>query len=136
MVLAKSLLLRQVDNNMALYVTTSNPLDRTIKIFDQFYATNLVVNSNDYDIILSYFKLYCETTDIAENFTAVFFRIAQEAGINPIELLEIIKTNANDKISLNKVFCYYLNTFKSKASLYGVALVPKPIAPVARNVVL
>lgn len=136
MELAKSLLLRQVDNNMSLYVTTSNPLDRTIKIFDQFYATNLVVNSNDYDIILSYFKLYCETTDIAENFTAVFFRIAQEAGINPIELLEIIKTNANDKISLNKVFCYYLNTFKSKASLYGVALVPKPIAPVARNVVL
>lgn len=129
-------MLRQVDNNMSLYVTTSNPLDRTIKIFDQFYATNLVVNSNDYDIILSYFKLYCETTDIAENFTAVFFRIAQEAGINPIELLEIIKTNANDKISLNKVFCYYLNTFKSKASLYGVALVPKPIAPVARNVVL
>lgn len=121
---------------MSLYVTTSNPLDRTIKIFDQFYATNLVVNSNDYDIILSYFKLYCETTDIAENFTAVFFRIAQEAGINPIELLEIIKTNANDKISLNKVFCYYLNTFKSKASLYGVALVPQPIAPVARNVVL
>lgn len=121
---------------MSLYVTTSNPLDRTVKIFDQFYATNLVVNSNDYDIILSYFKLYCATTSIAENFTAVFFRIAQEAGINPIELLEIIKTNANDKISLNKVFCYYLNTFKSKASLYGVALVPKPIEPVARNVVL
>lgn len=111
-------------------------MDRTVKIFDQFYATDLIVNSNDYDVVLSYFKQNCDTIAIAENFTAVFFRIAQEAGINPIELLEIIKTSAKDKMSLNKVFCYYLNTFKSKASLYGVALVPKPVEPVARNVVL
>lgn len=121
---------------MSLFVTYKNEMDRTIKIFDEFYATDLIVPSNDYDVVRGYFLNVCETTAIADNFTALFFRIAQEAGINPIELLEIIKTGANDKLSLDKVFCYYLNTFKSKSSLYGVAVIPKPIQPVARNVVL
>jgi hypothetical protein len=121
---------------MSLFVTYNNEMDRTIKIFDQFYATDLIVNSNDYDVVRGYFTNVCDTKAIANNFTALFFRIAQEAGINPIELLEIIKTGANDKLSLNKVFCYYLNTFKSKSTLYGVAVIPKPIQPVARNVVL
>ena len=121
---------------MTLFVTYSNEMDKTIKIFDQFYATDLVVPTNDYDVVRGYFLNVCDTTAIANNFTALFFRIAQEAGINPIELLEIIKTGANDKLSLDKVFCYYLNTFKSKSSLYGVAVIPKPLLPVARNVVL
>lgn len=121
---------------MSLYVTYANEMDKTVRIFDEFYATDLVINGNDYGVVLSYFKENCDTVGIAENFTAVFFRIAQEAGIRPMEFLELLQTNAKDKISLNKVFCYYLNTFKSKASLYGVAIVPRPIEPVARNVVL
>jgi len=95
---------------MSLFVTVNNEMDRTVKIFDEFYATDLVIPAN--------------------------FRIAQEAGIEPVELLELLQQNTNNKISLNKVFCYYLNTFKSKSSLYGVAVVPKPLEPVARNVVL
>ncbi len=121
---------------MSLFVTRENGLDRTVKIFDQFYSTDLVIPANTYSLVLSFFKQTCSTVSIAENYTAVFFRIAQEAGIPPIEFLELLQKNPNDKISLNKVFCYYLNTFKSKASLYGVAVVPKPIQPVARNVVL
>jgi len=121
---------------MSLFVTVNNEMDRTVKIFDEFYATDLVINASAYGIVLAYFKEQCSTISIAENFTAVFFRIAQEAGIEPMEFLELLKTNAQDKISLNKVFCYYLNTFKSKSSLYGVAVVPKPLEPVARNVVL
>ena len=121
---------------MTLFVTYSNELDRTIKIFDEFYATDLIVGTNEYDIVLSFFKNICGTVAIANNYTALFFRIAQESGISAMQLLDILKTNAQDKISINKIFCYYLNTFKSKASLYGVAVVPKPIQPVARNVVL
>jgi len=121
---------------MALFVTTENPMDRTVKIFDEFYATDLVIPANAYSLVLSYFKQQCSTESIAENYTAVFFRIAQEAGVPPMEFLDLLKKDANDKISLNKVFCYYLNTFKSKSSLYGIAVVPKPIQPVARNVVL
>lgn len=122
--------------DMPLFVTVDNPVDRTIKIFDQFYNNNLVINANEYSLVLSYFKNVCATNDIAENYTSIFFRIAQEVGINPVELLELVKTNAQDKLSLSKVFCYYLNTFKSKSSLYGLAILPKPVLPVARNVVL
>lgn len=111
-------------------------MDNTVVIFDQFYATDLVIPANAYSVILSYFKARCSTIDIAENYTAVFFRIAQEAGLPPMEMLDLLKQNASDNVSLNKVFCYYLNTFKSKSSLYGIAVLPRPIQPVARNVVL
>lgn len=121
---------------MSLFVTRENGLDRTVKIFDEFYGTDLVIPANTYSLVLSYFKENCSTVSIAENYTAVFFRIAQEAGIPPIEFLEVLQKNSSDNVALNKVFCYYLNTFKSKSSLYGIAVVPRPIQPVARNVIV
>lgn len=119
---------------MALYSVTQNKLDRTVKIFDAFYANEIIVPADQYDIIYGYFSSVCETKQIAANFTALFFRIAQEGGIGTIELLDLIKKN-NNKLDMNKIIAYYLNTFKSKSTLYGVSIVPRPNQPVARNVV-
>ena len=119
---------------MSLFVTRSNPLDKTIQIFDEFYATNLLINAIDYDVVLAFFKESTNTIDIAENFTAVFFRIAQESDVDALALLENIK--GINTVQLNKVMAYYLNSFKSKTSLYGVGKIPTPVQPVARNVVL
>ena len=112
-----------------------NSVDQTVRIFDSFYNLNLVVNAADYDIVYSYFKGVSENTNIASNFTVVLFRIAQDGGYNVLDLLQIIK-GAGNKLQMNKVICYYLNTFKSKASLYGVSNVPKPNQAAQRNVVL
>lgn len=119
---------------MALYSISQNQLDRTVKIFDAFYANEIVVPSDQYDIVNGYFTSVCETKQIAANFTALFFRIAQEGGISALDLLDLVKKNTN-KLEMNKIIAYYLNTFKSKSSLYGVSVVPKPNQPVARNVV-
>lgn len=119
-----------------LYQVTKISQDQTVAIFDAFYKSNLVVPTNQYDIVLSYFKGICETTEIANNFTAVFFRLAQENGVDALELLQQLKGQSRNKIDLTKIMAYYFNSFKSKTSLYGISVVPVPNQPVARNVVL
>lgn len=120
---------------MAKIIDNRSQMDQTVRIFDSFYSTDLVVSSNNFDVVYGYFKEVCPNKDTAENFTALFFRIAQEANINAVSLLEIIQ-GAPTKIKLNEIMAYYLNSFKSKTSLYGIGVVPKPNQSVARNVVL
>lgn len=110
-------------------------LDRTVKIFDSFYNKQLVIPTNDFDVVYGYFTSICDTKRIAANFTAVFFRICQESGVSPMELLPQIQ-GANSKLQMNSIITYYLNSFKSKTTLYGVAVLPKANQNVARNVVL
>lgn len=120
---------------MARIIDNRTQVDQTVKIFDSFYATDLVVNSNVFDLVYSYFKGVCPNKEVAENFTALFFRIAQEANIEAVALLEVLK-GASTQIKLNEIMAYYLNSFKSKTSLYGIGVIPKPNQAVARNVVL
>lgn len=119
---------------MAKILDTRTQLDQTVQIFDSFYSIDMVVNGNEYDIVRGYFLEVCDTKNIADNFTAVLFRIAQETGIDALELLDQIK-GVGSKLQMNKVICYYLNSFKSKTSLYGIGQIPSPNQPVARNIV-
>jgi hypothetical protein len=119
---------------MALFEVQKSELDNTVKIFDSFYSNQLKVNSNQYDIVRGYFIGVCKTKNVADNFTAVLFRIAQEADIDALELLENVKGTSNI-IQINRILAYYLNSFKSKTSLYGISSIPRSIQPVARNVV-
>lgn len=119
----------------SLQITERAGLDQTVRIYDNFYGTKLQVNAADYDVVYSYFKGASNSTVIAANFTALLFRIAQQGGFNVIDLLEVIK-GVENKLQMNAVICYYLNTFKSKTSLYGTGIVPTPNQTVQRNVVL
>ncbi len=122
---------------MSLITIENNEnIDRTVKIFDNFYSFTATIPSNQYDIVLSYFKGVCETETIAQNFTAFLFKVAQQSGIDAMTLLETIQGKTKNKLELNQYLAYYLNSFKSKHSLYGVATIPRPVQPVARNVVL
>ena len=118
---------------MPKILETTSDLDRTIRIFDSFYSIDLVVGANEYDIVHSYFVSVCATQNIANNFTVLLFRVAQETGVNIMDLLQSIQ--GKSKLQMNQTISYYLNSLKSKTSLYGVSLVPKPNQPVARNIV-
>lgn len=120
---------------MANIIDNRISLDNTIRIYDSFYAVNLVVGADQFDIVYGYFTSVCDTKNIAANFTAFLFRIAQETSIDILDLLAQIQ-GAGNKLQMNKVLAYYLNSFKSKTSLYGVAALPQPNLPVARNIVL
>jgi hypothetical protein len=119
---------------MARIIDERTSLDLTVKIFDDFYSFNMIVNGNEYDIVNGYFKTVCDTKNIAGNFTAFLFRISQETGIPVLDLLNQIQ-GTGSKLQMNQIISYYLNSFKSKTSLYGVSTVPQSNQPVARNIV-
>lgn len=119
---------------MARIIDNRSGMDQTVRIFDSFYAMNLVVNTDQYDIVHGYFVSVCSTKQIADNFTAILFRIAQQTGIDALTLLAELKGSKN-LLEMNKTMAYYLNGLKSKTSLYGVSVIPRPVLPVARNVV-
>lgn len=114
---------------------TKNSTNQTVYVFDSFYNINLVVNASEYDVVYSYFFGVCDNPNIAANFAAVLFRIAQDGKYNVIDMLETLK-GVNNNLQMNATMCYYLNTFKSKASLYGISQIPNPNQAVQRNVVL
>lgn len=118
---------------MAQIIDSRHTLDPTIRIFDSFYDWNSIVNGNEYDVVHGYFTSIIPSAATAGNFTAMLFRISQETGINVLELLGFIK--GTTKLKMNQILAYYLNSFKSKTSLYGVSIVPQPNQPAARNIV-
>ena len=120
---------------MPTFVDNRDSVDRTVVIFDRFYSSNLKVNASEFDVVYGYFSSISSTKQIAANFTGFLFRIAQDSGIPVLTLLQEIQGSDN-KLQMNRKLCYYLNSFKSKTSLYGVGVVPKPNQAVARNVVL
>lgn len=120
---------------MPTIIDNRNNLDNTVKIFDEFYNFNLVVDGSKYDIVYGYFFNKSKSKQIANNFTTFLFRIAQETGINVLTLLQELQGTGN-QLQLTGKIAYYLNSLKSKAALYGISRIPPPIVPVARNVVL
>lgn len=95
----------------------------------------MVVNPSEYDIVHGYFLEVCATKNIADNFTASLFRISQNTGLPVQTLLGYLRGDANsDKLHMDKTMCYFLNTLKSKSSLYGISQLPRPNQPVARNI--
>lgn len=122
-------------NKMPRIIDDRTELDRTVRVFDAFYQTDLKLNASEYDIVHGYFTSVCDTKNIADNFTTVLFRISTQTGVPVLQLLDELKGTSNS-LQMNKQICYWLNSLKSKTSLYGVSVVPQPVVPVARNVVL
>lgn len=110
-------------------------LDQTVRIFDQFYSADFTIPANEWDIVYGYFKGVCENDAIAGNLAAALFRVTFLSGVPALDLLQIIEGKATDKLHLNNVMCYYLNSVRSKTALYGTAAIPLPNQPVARNIV-
>lgn len=108
-------------------------LDKTVRIFDQFYSFDLVVDSNQYEIVYSFFIELTKNVNIAKNFATVVFRISNITGKNPLDLVDELR--AGNKLEVNALLAYYLNSLKSKATLYGVGNIPQPNIQVQRNVV-
>lgn len=116
-------------------VNNRSTLDRTVLIYDSFYEQNVTVDASKYDLVYSFFYEKNNNNRIAANFASALFRISQETGIDVVQLIDELKGLPN-KLELNKKISYYLNLLKSKTSQYGVARVPVPNFPTARNVVI
>jgi len=120
---------------MATIIDRRN-IDRTIAIYDSFYAVSFTVEANKFDVVFSFFYETSKNKEIAGNFTVVLLRIAEFTNIDVLTLLNQIKGVASEKLAITKQLAYYLNSFKSKTSLYGVGRIVSPNIPVSRNIVI
>ena len=107
-------------------------LDYTVRIFDQFYNLDLVVNASEYEIVNSYFKNYSSEEQVSKSFTDTLFRISNLTQIPVLELLQTFQSGDNPSIS--RTMAYYLNSVSNKNVLYGVSNVITPNQAVLRNV--
>lgn len=113
-----------------------NNIDQTVLIYDSFYALNLKVDAAQYDMVYSFFYERSKNSTTAGNFTVLIFRISQETEIPVTTLLAELRGDSVEKLNVSTKIAYYLNSMKSKTSLYGLASLPLPNQSVARNVVL
>jgi hypothetical protein len=109
-------------------------LDNSVRVFDQYYNFQVVVDSNHYEIVYSYFVSVTNTLDTAKNFTTMLFRIANITGENPLTLLEYMQ--GSTKLQVTSLMAYYLNGLKSKTTLYGISVTPSPNQTIQRNIVI
>lgn len=109
-------------------------LDRTVRVFDQFYNFDMVVEAGQYEIVYSYFYEMSKSKDVAKNFTTILFRISKVSGEDVLKLLEYL--TGSTKVEVHGIMIYYLNSLKSKTTLYGLSVEPTPNQPVQRNVVI
>lgn len=109
-------------------------LDQTVRVFDSFYNYEAAISADQYEIVNSYFRSVCTTTKIANNFTTMLFRIVSLTGTDAMTLLANIQ--GNTKLEISALMSYYLNSLKSKTTLYGVSVVPAPNETVQRNIVI
>lgn len=114
--------------------TPRTQLDNTVRVFDQFYNFDLVINGNQWDIVYSYFYDMSNSKDIAENFSTIIFRLSSVTGQNALDILDYVKgSSATETTAL---LAFYLNSSKSKTTLYGVTNIPQPNILIQRNIVI
>lgn len=112
----------------------SSTIDASVKLFDNFYNYDMVVDASQYEIVRSYFKSVNNSDIIAANFATMIFRIANITGNDALTLLSFIQ--GKTKLEANAIMIYYLNNIKSKTALYGISVVPQPNNNVQRNIIL
>ena len=114
-------------------VNVVNPsTDLTVRIFDNFYAYEQVVNSEEYDLVYSYLKSIFTTDTAAGNFTISLFRIAAETNVNVLTVLDSIQ--GQNTLQLTQTLAYYLNNLQSGSTLLGFGAAVTPNYYTARNV--
>jgi hypothetical protein len=105
----------------------------TTEVFDDFYNLNLLISSDQYDIVYSYFQSNTDNAAAAKSFTQTLFLIANETQINVLDLLETFK--GGDKLKISLTMAYYLNSTTNKTVLFGINQVPTPNNLIQRNIV-
>jgi pyruvate/2-oxoacid:ferredoxin oxidoreductase alpha subunit len=114
-------------------INALNPkIDQTVRVFDNFYNFEVDVPANEYDVVLSYFKSVFTTVQVAANFTATLFRIAEQTNTPVLSLLQQLE--GQNQIQITATLCYYLNNLRSPATLLGYTVPVTPNFYAARNV--
>lgn len=116
-------------------VNYTNPnTDPTVRTFDDFYGRELVIDSNIYDNVSSFFKSIFADKTAAENFTLSVFRISEDSG-TPVETI-LSELSSQNQVQITATLAYYLNNQRSNTTLLGITNISTPNQYVARNILI
>jgi hypothetical protein len=107
-------------------------VESTVRVFNQFYNLDLVVNASEYEIVYSFFRQYFNNQETTKSFTESLFRVSSETDIPVLELLQTFQ--GSDRLKINATMAYYLNSLSSKTLMYGVSNLLSPNILVQRNI--
>lgn len=107
-------------------------LDKTVRLYDEFYNFAIDVNSNEYDLVYSYFKQVFSDKLAAKNFTITLFQVAEKTQ-RPVQDL-LAEMQGQNQIQLTATLAYYLNNLRSNSTLLGINASVAPNYYAARNV--
>jgi len=108
-------------------------IDLTVRVFDDFFGFEQVVDAAEWDVVLSYFESIYTTKTAAANFSTALFRVANEQSVPVLELLQQIQTSSGPA-ELDLTLAYYLNNLRSNSTLLGTSQPVQPNYYAARNV--
>jgi len=108
--------------------------DPTVRVFDDFYKRELVIDSNKYDNVFSFFKSIFADEMAARNFTLNVFQISQDSG-TPVETILNDISNQN-QVKITATLAYYLNNLRSNSTLLGISTTATPNQYAARNILI
>lgn len=107
-------------------------IDQTVRVFDEFFRYDANVPANEYDIVNSFFLKEMTDQQVAANFTASLFQVAENTGIPAVTLLQEFQGQTG--MDLTASLAFYLNQVRSRATLLGVGVALQPNFYAARNV--
>ena len=116
-------------------VNYPNPgTDPTVRVFDDFYQRELVIDQNQYDIVYSFFASIFTSKDQAENFTLSVFQISEDNGESVDSILSTLKNQ--NTIQITATLAYYLNNQRSNTTLLGITSISTPNQYTASNILI
>lgn len=114
-------------------INALNPkIDLSARVFDDFNASTIEVDGNEYDVVNSYFVSVFADPYQAQNLTTTFFQIAQATNTPVLTLLAQVE--GQDAVQLTATMAYYLNGLRSPSTLLGINTPVLPNFYTARNV--
>lgn len=111
---------------------TNFQIDPTVRLFSQFYETDMVVSSSDYDTVIGYLLGVCSSRSIAENLAVSIFKIAKDYDFSVQDILAQIQ--GQDRLKLTVTLAYYLNSIRNASTYLGVGSPISPNQYTARNI--
>lgn len=101
---------------------------------ENFYTDpDININSEEYNIVIGFFRKVTSSEKSAEIFTLDLFRVSKGTNVPVLTLLESMKDS--DKFGINEIMAYYLNQIRSQSALLGVKNITSSNNKIARNVI-
>ena len=119
---------------MATLNYTNPGTDPTVRAFDEFYDRELIIDANQYDVVLAFFSKIFTDEFAAKNFTLSVFQISEDTG-SSVETILAQLSNQNT-IQITATLAYYLNNNRSNTCLLGITNTATPNQYVARNILI